>query len=44
MAWQVFPPITDADVPVVPIQRTLLFDGIPEIALIAVLFPVPVPL
>ena len=44
MEWQVFSPITDADFPVVPIQRTLLFDRIPEISLIAVFFPVPVPL
>ena len=39
-----FSPIMDSDVPVVPIQRTLLFDRIPVISLIAVLFPVPVPL
>ena len=44
MEWQVFSPIMDSDVPVVPIQRTLLFDRIPVISLIDVLFPVPVPL
>ena len=43
MEWQVFTPITDAAVPLVPIKRTLLFDSIPEIALISVLFPVPGP-
>ena len=40
MEWKVFTPITDAAVPLVPIQRTLIFDSIPEIALIYVLFPV----
>ena len=44
MERKIFPPIMDADVPVVPIQRTLLFGRIPEIASIAVLFHVPVPL
>ena len=43
MQWQFFTPITDADVPVVPIQITLLFYRIPEIALIAVILPVPGP-
>ena len=44
MEWKVVPPITNASVLVVPIQRTLLLDRIPEIALIAVIFPVTGPL
>ena len=40
MEWQVVTPIANDAVPVVPIQRALVFDRIPEIYLIAVLFPV----
>ena len=43
MEWKVVPPITNASVPVVPIQRTLILDRIPEISLIDVLFPVTGP-
>ena len=43
MEWQIVPLITNTAVTVVPIQRTSLFDRIPEIALISVVFPVPGP-
>ena len=40
MEWQIVTPITNAAVPVLPIQITLIFDRIPEIDLISMLLPV----